>query len=242
MALFPSLPEGSSFYDILSFCGGPELLALGALSTETRALIDEEPALAWENLCAQFDIRQTGTRSRGRRKWRDVFLSGSCSNCLGRPVYVMNTSCGTVKRGGNVHNRTFALCADCLFPGCALHGLRRRYNSSSDALHLQTMLSRILAVRRVVYSGDSGSKEMSKRASGKRRSNQNLNASTSSTTSSGDNGSNNENEGSCKTRTDGQRPRKYSRSMHRSSSSSSSSTSVTSDVICDPLGTMGRAP
>lgn len=141
-------------------------LALELISTHLtgNALLCLEATLprtvtqrCWHALCDSHLYRQTGSRSRGIRPWKVVYLHHACVNCANQSEFTLNSNCGS----GRQVNTTFALCARCMGRGDQLLGLKQRLRSEQH--QYQTMVHRVMAARRTIQEC-SGKKPTSRQA------------------------------------------------------------------------------
>ena len=123
----------------MHLAGGRALLCLEAAA---RNIVSDR---CWEALCSSCGYQQTGSRRRGRRPWKAVYLHHACVNCAAVAMYTLNSNCGS----GRSFNVTFALCERCMAAGHELRGLQARM--TNDQHQYQAMVHRVLAARRTIF-------------------------------------------------------------------------------------------
>uniref|UniRef100_A0A7S2WU79 F-box domain-containing protein n=1 Tax=Rhizochromulina marina TaxID=1034831 RepID=A0A7S2WU79_9STRA len=158
--LLETLPGTVLSEALLEFLGARDMLVLEQVTSLARVKWSTEEF--WSGLCGRLSYAQSGTRTRGQRSWREVYLLRGCMNCADPSTITMNSSCGvSLRRQAGPTNSMFSLCDACISPGCSLQGFRLRLGH--DPLQLQLNLFRIASTRRTLLEATTSQRALKRR-------------------------------------------------------------------------------
>lgn len=93
---------------LAGFFDGPSLARLSATSRGFRDLISSEDDVCWKELCHLFGFKKKGSRSRGRKTWRETYIENLCMECR-KPGYLLVETAASFEASA-----TRPLCRTCL--------------------------------------------------------------------------------------------------------------------------------
>jgi hypothetical protein len=100
---------------IASFCSYRDILSISFLKQDLYLILSDKNAEFWHELCNYHELQQqSSTRTRGKKSWRDLYVSYLCCECfaIGRGTIVFDINGGS--QPGSVISQSKSLAAVCL--------------------------------------------------------------------------------------------------------------------------------